>query len=334
MIVTLELWSVYVYGGGCVCVLGMCVFVSVDVFLDVYVCGVGLVRGMGVTDTTLVATTASHHLRAWELKAWVTLWSSDVHRLYEVHTSNVRCTPTIWVQHSPLKHTQLLPDMNMNFLRCPRLISKVTWKKIQSILRTPHTAQAWTSVVTFAYRQTLQAPPVHRRLAFKTWAFWTHFLSENPASLFICEFVIFNLQYLTLLRNIYICLLFLILNPVCPKSRPPLIGRPPLFLHHPSLQLVLIPRENSRMSFLGHILYIWDTRFKNIPSIIECSVRILRRESVQHNFTDFISPNLQSPVWGNFLSARHVTQHTSSATFFFLQNINTTLSSFRSISSL
>ena len=25
--------------GGCVCVLGMCVFVSVDVFLDVYVCG-------------------------------------------------------------------------------------------------------------------------------------------------------------------------------------------------------------------------------------------------------------------------------------------------------
>ena len=74
----------------CVCVLGMCVFVSVDVFLDVYVCGVGLVRGMGVTDTTLVATTASHHLRAWELKAWVTLWSSDVHRLYEVHTTNVR----------------------------------------------------------------------------------------------------------------------------------------------------------------------------------------------------------------------------------------------------
>ena len=57
--------------------------------------GVGLVRGMGVTDTTLVATTASHHLRAWELKAWVTLWSSDVHRLYEVHTTNVRCTPTI-----------------------------------------------------------------------------------------------------------------------------------------------------------------------------------------------------------------------------------------------
>ena len=45
--------------GGCVCVLGMCVFVSVDVFLDVYVCGVGLVRGMGVTDTTLVATTAT-----------------------------------------------------------------------------------------------------------------------------------------------------------------------------------------------------------------------------------------------------------------------------------
>ena len=34
-------------------------FVSVDVFLDVYVCGVGLVRGMGVTDTTLVATTAT-----------------------------------------------------------------------------------------------------------------------------------------------------------------------------------------------------------------------------------------------------------------------------------
>ena len=28
--------------------------------------GVGLVRGMGVTDTTLVATASSYHLRAWE----------------------------------------------------------------------------------------------------------------------------------------------------------------------------------------------------------------------------------------------------------------------------
>ena len=28
-----------VCGGGCVCVLGMFVFVSLDVFLDVYVCG-------------------------------------------------------------------------------------------------------------------------------------------------------------------------------------------------------------------------------------------------------------------------------------------------------
>ena len=338
MIVTLELWSVCVYGGGmclwmCLCVRHVYVCVCGCVFRCLCVWG-GVSEGYGGYWHHFGCHYRHHHLRAWELKAWVTLWSSDVHRLYEVRTSNVRCTPTIWVQHSPLKHTQLLPDMNMNFLRCPRLISKVTWKKIQSILRTPHTAQAWTSVVTFAYRQTLQAPPVHRRLAFKTCAFWTHFLSENPASLFICEFVIFNLQYLTLLRNIYICLLFLILNPVCPKSRPPLIGRPPLFLHHPSLQLVLIPRENSRMSFLGHILYIWNTRFKNIPSIIECSVRILRRESVQHNFTDFISPNLQSHVWEKFLSARHGTQHTSSATFFFLQNINTTLSSFRSISSL
>ena len=133
----------------------------------------------------------------------------------------------------------------------------------ENTIHIPHTAQAWRSLVTFAYRQTLQAPPVHRRLAFKTCAFWTHFLSENPASLFICEFVIFNLQYLTLLRNIYICLLFLILNPVCPKSRPPLIGRPPLFLHHPSLQLVLIPRENFHMSFLDHILYIWYICFKD-----------------------------------------------------------------------
>ena len=174
-----------------------------------------------------------------------------------------------------------------------------------------HTTQAWRSVVTFAYWQTLQAPPVHRRLAFKTCAFWTHFLSENPVTLFICEFVIFNLQYLTLLRNIYICLLFLILNPVCPKSGPPLIGRPPLFLHHPSLQLVLIPRENSRMSFLDHTFYIWDIHFKNISSIIKCEDSKGERPI---QFYRFYPPKSAIPCLGKFCPQGVVPS--SSATFF------------------
>ena len=123
----------------------------------------------------------------------------------------------------------------------------------ENTIHIPHTAQALRSVVTFAYWQTLQAPPDTDGLPLKYVHFGPIFC---PKTQLLYSSVNFNLQYLTLLRNIYICLLFLILNPVCPKSGPPLIGRPPLFLHHPSLQLVLIPRENSRMSFLDHTFYI------------------------------------------------------------------------------
>ena len=201
----------------------------------------------------------------------------DVHQQYEFNTH--------------LRNTLNFVD-DMNFLRCPRLISKVTWN--------PHSAYRTSLRISshICLSANSSGTTCSQMACLWNMCILDPFLSENPASLFICEFVIFNLQYLTLLRNIYICLLFLILNPVCPKSGPPLIGRPPLFLHHPSLQLVLIPRENSHMSFLDHTFYIWDIHFKNISSIIKCEDS---KESVQYNFTDFIPPNLQSHVWENFV---------------------------------
>ena len=252
-------------------VLGMCVFVSVDVFLDVYVCGEsrgGVSEGYGgywhhfgchyrQPPPQGLGTESLGHVVV--LRCTPPIWGA--HHQCEMYTNNMSSTLTSETHSIATRYEYEFSEMPTTYIKSDLK---------ENTIHNPHSAYRTSLKISshICLLANSSGTTWHRRLAFKICAFWTHFLSENPVTLFICEFVIFNLQYLTLLRNIYICLLFLILNPVCPKSGPPLIGRPPLFLHHPSLQLVLIPRENSRMSFLDHILYIWDIRFKNIDHTV------------------------------------------------------------------